>query len=384
MSLLIDALSIVRELEQLGLSPELVEGHARIQAQFQATSDQPFELLTKIGKECVGAIQLCNEIPDFMKQINVKYVSDSDIANLLQNYWQAPLGMQRNDESFRISIAGAQHKTAFLFYKNRWCRPQGVTPTSHIFKLPIGVIPHQQIDLSDSCENEWLCSQIAMAYGFEVAACQIKTFEEVKVLAVERFDRRWSTDHEWLIRLPQEDLCQALGYSPNLKYEAEGGPGIAQIMKFLLGSHNAAHDREQFFRAQILFYLLAAIDGHAKNFSVFIKAKGRYQLTPLYDIMSAHPLLMSKQLQLKKIKMAMALQGKNRHYHWSKIQHRHFLTTAKAAHFSMRRAELLLNQMLDQLDDVIKKVSNQIPRDFPSVITESIFNGMKKAREQLL
>ncbi|WP_163344250.1 HipA domain-containing protein, partial [Enterobacter hormaechei] len=68
-----------------------------------------------------------------------------------------------------------------------------------------------------------------------------------------------------------------------LKYENEGGPGIIDIMKYLLGSSNADQDRFHFMKAQVLFWLLAATDGHAKNFSVFINQEGRFHLTPLYD-----------------------------------------------------------------------------------------------------
>jgi len=85
------------------------------------------------------------------------------------------------------------------------------------------VIEQNNIDLSESCENEWLCLQIAKAFGFDVANTELVTFND-KVLVVERFDRRWSSDNQWLMRLPQEDMCQALGYSPALKYESHGGP----------------------------------------------------------------------------------------------------------------------------------------------------------------
>ena len=117
-------------------------------------------------------------------------------------------------------------------------------------------------------------------------------------------------------------------------------------MNLLLGSANPAVDRDNFFRSQVLFWLLAAIDGHAKNFSVFIEPAGKYRLTPLYDIMSAYPLIAKKQLQKQKIKMAMALKGENNHYHWYNVHRRHFIGAAKVAHFSMERAETMLNEML--------------------------------------
>jgi serine/threonine-protein kinase HipA len=365
------------------LLPDNPRIRARIQARFQAPTDQPFDLLANIGRDCIGAIQICDEIEGDVKQISAEPLSDQAIASLLQNYQQAPLGMDELSDDFRISIAGAQEKSALLFHEGRWCRPLGTTPTSHILKLPIGVIEHQQMDLSQSCENEWLCAQLVKAFGLPVAPCYIHHFAEVKVLVVERFDRQLSPDKTWLMRLPQEDLCQALGFSPNLKYQSDGGPGIANIMKLLLASHTATADRELFFKSQVIFWLLAAIDGHAKNFSVFLEPVGRYRLTPLYDIMSAHPLMAHKQLQAQKIKMAMALIGKNNHYHWQQAQRRHFISTAEAIRFNPKTAETILNTVLDQVDTVIFAVSNALPHSFPSKIAEPIFRGMLLTRDKL-
>ena len=116
-------------------------------------------------------------------------------------------------------------------------------------------------------------------------------FEDQHVLVVERFDRRLALSRDWWIRLPQEDLCQATATPPGQKYQADGGPDIPDLMSLLLGSREARSDRRTFFAAQILFWLLAAIDGHAKNFSIFIEAGGRFSLTPLYDVISAYPVM---------------------------------------------------------------------------------------------
>ena len=132
----------------------------------------------------------------------------------------------------------------------------------------------------------------------------------------------------------------------------------------------------------MLFWLLAGIDGHAKNFSIFIEPEGRFRMTPLYDIMSAHPLLADKHLQAKKIKMAMALMGKNRHYHWCNIQPRHFLSTAKQVGFNQKSAQSLFTEMLDSVDEVIQHVEGEIPADFPDRIASPVLNGMRKQRDR--
>lgn len=366
------------------LLPDNPQIRARIQSKFHATTNQPFDLLASIGRDCVGAIQLLDgKVLTLAKSINFESISKKEIADVLRSYQNNPLGMTDAAEEFRISIAGAQEKTALLYYKGKWCRPCGETPTSHIFKLPIGYIQHQKMDLSDSCENEWLCSQIAEAFGLPVAKCEILFFEDIKVLVVERFDRRMASDNNWLMRLPQEDICQALGISPNLKYQSDGGPGIKEIMQLLLGSANPVADRDTFYRSQVLFWLLAAIDGHAKNFSVFIEPEGKYRLTPLYDIMSAYPLMAKNKLQAQKIKMAMALKGTNNHYHWHNIQRRHFLETANRTNYSPERAEMILDEMLSKVESVIEKVSAKLPKEFPTNISQSIFDGMRLMKRKL-
>lgn len=367
------------------LLPDNAQIRKRIQAHFHITTDHPFDLLANIGRDCVGAIQLLeNDEIEVKNKMLFHTVKEQEIASILRNTKNYPLGMSSHDDEFRISIAGAQEKTAFLFWNETWNRPLGSTPTTHIFKLPIGNIHHQQLDLSDSCENEWLCSEITSAFGLPVAKCKIQYFEDTKALIVERFDRKLASDGNWIMRLPQEDTCQALGLSSHLKYQSDGGPGIANIMQLLLGSTESAKDRDNFFRAQVLFWLLAAIDGHAKNYSIFIEAGGQYRLTPLYDIISAYPLISNKHLQAQKIKMAMALRGKNNHYHWYAMQRRYFVQTAHSANYSEERAEQILNEMLQQVDSVIDTVSTKIPKEFPDKISQPIFEGMLLAKKKLL
>jgi serine/threonine-protein kinase HipA len=360
------------------LLPDSDRTRAKIQARFQISSRQPFDLLAAIGGDCVGAIQLypVDQIPTPIAPIQAEPLSIDAIAAMLSGNEDAPLGMIESTDDFRISIAGAQEKTALLWYQDQWCRPLGATATSHIFKLPIGVLSNNNIDLRDSCENEWLCLEIAKAFGLPTASAKIQRFNAVKVLVVERFDRRWSQDSQTLLRLPQEDFCQALGRSPSLKYQADGGPGIAEIMQILLGSEDASHDREQFFRSQILFWLLAATDGHGKNFSLYLEADSRYRLTPLYDILSTYPLMKSGALPKQKAKMAMALRGKKNYYEWNQIQSRHFSSTAKFIDFSVARAEQVVEEMLGQVETIVAQVEASLPQDFPRHIKTPIFEGM--------
>lgn len=359
------------------LLPDNRQIRERLEGRLGARSNRPFDLLESIGADCVGALQLYTpgQTPPDVHQVCADPVGDAEIAETLRSYRDMPLGMQRGGE-FRISIAGAQEKTAWLWHEDRWQRPRGTTPTSHIFKLPIGPLT-QSIDLSDSVENEWLCLRIVAAFGLPVANATMLAFEDRKVLAVERFDRRWSRDRSWLVRVPQEDTCQALGEPSARKYEADGGPGVQRLMTLLLQTVDPDADRERFFATQILFWLLAAIDGHAKNFSLFLHAGGRSNLTPTYDVLSAHPIVANGQLHPHRLKMAMAVTGKNRHYGWDQIRGRHWLTTADAARFPRRQARAILERFADEGEAALQRVQDELPDDFPPHVADPIFAGVR-------
>lgn len=134
----------------------------------------------------------------------------------LKNLAAAPLALSE-DEDFRISITGAQEKTAYLRIDGQWAKLRGITPTSRIFKTPMGIIPGpEQIELSDSVENELFCMTLAGEIGLPVAHVEKLTLPGQVVLSVERFDRIWPGDT--LKRLSQEDICQSLGYASGMKY----------------------------------------------------------------------------------------------------------------------------------------------------------------------
>lgn len=358
-------------------------------AQHHRLSDSaPFTLLAALGRDCVGALQLLpeDETPQNLQCIIGEPLDDAAIAALLQQTVQPGLPGQRNsDADLRLSIAGAQEKTALLQHAGRWQRPLGSTPTTHIFKLPLGLVGGMQADMRSSVENEWLCAQLVAAFGLPVARCDIAHFEAQKVLVVERFDRRLSSDGRWLMRLPQEDLCQATATPPYLKYQADGGPGIARILDILAGSENSETDRRQFFKAQVVFWLLAATDGHAKNFSLFHLPGGRYRATPLYDILSTHPVIGhgAGKVAPQKAKLAMAVRGQSNHYLIERIQPRHWLAQARSSGLTEAWADELLNELADNTGEILQKIEGELPPDFPADVAETIFHGIRRQREKL-
>ncbi|MDX7709016.1 type II toxin-antitoxin system HipA family toxin [Aeromonas caviae] len=372
------------------LLPDNMEVRNRVVARYQAASTQPFDLLSCIGQDSVGALQLVTEghdVPD-VRRIDYKALSDDELEQILTSYKSGiPLGMVREQEEFRISIAGAQEKTALLYLDDRWYLPLNATPTTHIIKLPIGKIESHSysIDLSQSVENEYLCTLIAKEFGLPVPHCFMMQVGQVKALAVERFDRRYAADRSWIMRLPQEDFCQVLNVPSARKYENHGGPGITDIMKTLLGSATPEQDRYLFMKSQVLFWLLAATDGHAKNFSVFIEPEGRFRLTPFYDILSVYPVFGGRGLNRRDAKLAMGLaSSKGKKYAIEQIFPRHFFQTAKAVGFERSAMEEILTELANSVDDVIERATQQLPAGFPDVISSTILEGLKARSARLL
>ena len=336
-----------------------------------------YSLLAKIGHDCVGALQFIagdQDIPDSSGKLEGEPVDSAAIEKILKGLSQAPLGLIPRD-GFRISVAGAQEKTALLKHKGQWLKPHGTTPTTHIIKTQIGQLPNG-IDLSDSVENEFYCLKLTEAFGLPVNTATIETFGCTQALVIERFDRRWTKDGR-LLRLPQEDCCQARSVPPTLKYQSEGGPGIVNILNLLQGSDTPIEDQETFFKAQIIFWLIGATDGHAKNFSIFLGPGGSYRMTPLYDVLTAQPALKTRQIERKQMKMAMSV-GDNRHYRFDDIHGRHFLQTAVRSGLSQKRATTIIEETAARAPEALEAAVSSLPKNFPVSIVEAVTEAVKK------
>ncbi|MDO4231271.1 MAG: type II toxin-antitoxin system HipA family toxin [Lautropia sp.] len=361
----------------------------RVAERFRTASTDPFDLLKAIGRDCVGAVQILDEdeSPEGFDRMEGTPLTDEDIERRLRQMVLPSTDFvqgRNSDDELRISLAGAQEKTAFLWWQGQWRVPHGATPTSHIFKLPLGLVGGRMADFSTSVDNEWLCLRLLRAYGLPAANAQIATFGKQRVLIVERFDRRLAPDGQWLMRLPQEDFCQVEGCSPLRKYENEGGPGLKALFDTLRHSVNAEADMKTLLAAQILFWLLRAPDGHAKNFSIQLLPRGRFQLTRLYDVMSAYPVQGEGpgQWSAHELRLAMALLGKNRHYRMLDIQRRHFSSTARKVGYGSS-AEPLIEDILARTPAVIAAVEAELPADFSAHVADSILGGLQKAAQSL-
>ena len=377
------------------LLPDSDAIRSRLGARYHVDGRDAHALLGAIGRDCVGALQLAPDgvDPGRVDNITARTLTPEMVAERLLAVPNArPFGgADYEDDDLRISIAGAQEKTALLWHNGTWCIPQGNTPTTHILKLPIGEVAALKADFSTSVQNEWLCLTLLSAMGLPAATSEIGRFSgqqgDVTALIVTRFDRQKTitNDREWIARIPQEDCCQATGTPASLKYERDGGPGIARILGILSGSETAELDASVFVRTQLVFWLLAAPDGHAKNFSLFIRAQGRYRLTPIYDVLSAWPIVGSgpKEWHVGKVGLAMGVRGKsglNRYL--PKIHLEHWKRLSSSTGITNLFETMIA--MVETVPSVLASVESQLPTDFPTILWERMSDGMLRQRERFL
>ena len=360
------------------LLPDADQVRERLAAEFRADGTDAFSLLEVAGRDCVGALQFLpgDETPSDMAAIEADHLSEAEIASMLRGLRSYPLGMDPESDGFRISIAGAQDKTALLRHNGEWLRPTGATPTTHILKPPIGEI-HNGIDLSESVENEHLCLSLCRALGLPAAKTAIARFEDQRVLVVERFDRRWAKDGR-LLRLPQEDFCQALSVPSSRKYEKDSGPGIAPILSLLADSDRPDEDRHMFLKAQMVFWLLGATDGHAKNFSIAHGPGGAFRLTPLYDVLSAQPVVDAGRISQNQFTLAMAL-GTNNRRRMDVITPRHFRQTEAACKLPLGTTDQLRKDILAALPSALKAANKTAAHGVPERLIETFTAGISRA-----
>jgi serine/threonine-protein kinase HipA len=355
------------------LLPDSADIRRRVAERTGADGTDPYSLLARIGRDCVGAMQFLpdGEGVDASGEIQGEELSEKDVERLVADLKGAPLGIDPQQE-FRISIAGAQEKTALLRYQDKWLRPIGTTATTHILKPQLGEIPTSSgtVDMNASVDNEHYCLALLGAFGLSVARTEITMFGERRVLVVERFDRQWLSDGR-LLRVPQEDCCQALGVPSSRKYQNEGGPKAADIIRFLAGSDDPSPDQKQFLASQIIFWLIGATDGHAKNFSLFLRPGGGFKLTPLYDVLSVQGAVDRGQLNHKNFRLAMSA-GTNRHYRIDEVLGRHFVQTAKSAGLGPTVIEQVLVEVREKAATASEVARALMPADFAGDIHDDI------------
>jgi serine/threonine-protein kinase HipA len=271
-----------------GLLPDNNEILRRWGQRFHVSPRNPFRLLAHVGKDCAGAVQLVKPeaMPDYVagsEKGKVDWLTEEEITARMELLRRDDSVWRTGEDTGQFSLAGAQPKTAFYHdpKRDRWGVPSGVIPTTHIFKPAKGTF-------EGYAENEHFCLRLAQELGLPAASSRIHHFKGIPVIVVERYDRLRTGDK--VIRIHQEDACQALGRMPQQKYQNEGGPSSREIFGLLHDwSSDRQADEEVFVRSLVLNWMLYGTDGHAKNYSLLIAPGNQVRLAPLYDIASALP-----------------------------------------------------------------------------------------------
>ncbi|MGH6704413.1 MAG: HipA domain-containing protein, partial [Bradyrhizobium sp.] len=238
----------------------------------------------------------------------------------------------------QFSLAGTQPKTALLLQNDRWGIPSGRIPTTHILKPPTG-------HFDGHAENEHICLMLARNLGLPAAQSKVMRFNDEVAIVVERYDRQQRGND--IIRVHQEDICQALGIMPTKKYQNEGGPSAANIVE-LLRTYSTDRDADlDTFGAALGFnWLIAGTDAHAKNYSLLLNGPD-VRLAPLYDIASILPY---DEVDLRKAKLAMKIGGE---YKVSQIGLRQWQKFACEVRADVGRLVEVLISMAKQLPDEV-------------------------------
>ena len=237
-----------------------------------------FGLLEALGADCAGAVVVLGpETAAERAEGEIRWLTEDEIAERLRELPRRPLGAAP-DEGIRLSLAGAQHKLLITRAPNgRMGQPVHGTPSTHIVKPGQDAYP-------DVVANEAFCLRVASCAGLDAAHTEIQAFGGIETLVIERYDRTFSGSGT-IVRLHQEDFCQALGILPAAKYEQEGGPSFSAIAG-LLRELGSARDLGAFARAVLVAFLLGNSDAHGKNFALLYDEPGRVRLAPVYDIVS--------------------------------------------------------------------------------------------------
>jgi len=285
-----------------GLLPDNDAVLARWARQFHVSSSSPFSLLgTQIGEDCAGAVRFAP--PEEIDRVlacpgGVTWLTEDEVGQRLADLREDSTSWLGRSFTGQFSLAGVQAKTALLFQDGRWGVPSGSTATTHILKPAVA-------GLDDHDLNEHLCLDAARRAGLVAVRTKVGRFGGESAVVVDRYDRREVGGE--VIRIHQEDLCQALALPPSLKYQNEGGPGPADIAKLFRSAMppRAADDAvRRFADALIWNWLIAGTDAHAKNYSLLL-AEDQVRLAPLYDVASALPYDMHE----RKLKFAMKIGG---------------------------------------------------------------------------
>lgn len=285
-----------------GLLPDNKAVRSSIARQFEVHASSPLDLLACIGLDCPGAVQLCAE-GDFDRAVGRpgSYVrlDESDVESRLRRLQTAAEDSWVGREE-HWSLGGNQGKFALARIDGAWCECRGSAATTHIFKNGISGYRYQAL-------NECICMRLAHACGLPCAEVEYGQFGDEWAIIVSRYDRAAATDGR-VVRLHQEDLCQALGVMPDRKYTSDGGPCASDVLRLLARTSLAQQNVALFIRMLFFNCLIGAPDAHAKNYSLLLAPGPQVLMAPMYDVASG----LAYESLRRKGRLAMSIGGENR------------------------------------------------------------------------
>jgi serine/threonine-protein kinase HipA len=330
-----------------GLLPE-GEFLRSIARTFHISADNPFTVLQEIGGECAGAVSLVvpGSEPPFVSAPAPEWLSDRQLESLLAELPARPLlSGPEDEEGVRLSLAGTRDKLPVLVQNDRLGITRGRPPSTHILKVPPAEIP-------GLVANEAYCMALARAAGLSVAKAAPLRAGQVEALLVERYDRAQSGSR--VRRIHQEDFCQACGRPPELKYESEGGPGVAECAA-LIRAHLAgpASDLLTFLDALLFNLAIGNADAHSKNYSLLLEGPGAPVMAPLYDLLSTRAY--GRRLGRK---MGMRYGGE---YRPERIRGRHLDRLGEDLGIAGRRVRVQALEMAEKVGGLREATRSQLP-----------------------
>ena len=237
-----------------------------------------FAMLERIGGECAGAVSLLPEdsIITGVKQSVYRELTEAELIQIVAELPGRPL--MAGSEGIRLSLAGVQDKLPVILRENKICLPLDNTPSTHILKPEPGRFP-------GLAANEFFCMTLAHSVGLPVPAIEYRLIGATPSILVQRYDRRIDEEGN-IVRLHQEDFCQALGFPPERKYQKEGGPSLFDCVSLIRDwSTLPVLDINGFVSILIFNVLIGNADAHGKNFS-FLYSGNERRLSPYYDMVS--------------------------------------------------------------------------------------------------
>lgn len=301
-----------------------------IARRLQISASNDFAMLNSIGGECAGAVSVLPA--GFIPVVKPGYqrLNEEELHRIIADLPKRPL--MAGVEGMRLSLAGAQNKLPVYMESDGIFIASGNAPSTHILKPPIR-------DLEDTVENEAFCMMLAQKMGLPAPPVAIRRGLD-KLYVIQRYDRSRNKDGH-IMRLHQEDFCQALGFLPDQKYESEGGPSLEHCFTLLQEkSISPAADRLALLQWTIFNFLIGNADAHAKNLAIIFTDQGP-RLAPFYDLIctQVYPDLTQKQ--------AMRIGGENRP---SWIQQKHWEKLGKSVAI---KSSLVLKTLLDMATDIL-------------------------------